>query len=397
MYLTKKLWEICEKITDGTHQTPKYFDSWVIFLSSKNVTKSVIDWKDVKYIDETQHVVIQKRIAPQKWDILLAKNWTTGIWAIVDKDEIFDIYVSLALLRPKKENIISEFLWYLINSPLVKTQFNSRLRWVWVPNLHLKEIKEVQIPLPPLSTQKLIVEKLDAIFSEIEKSKNLLEKNLKNVDEMNKSVLEKIFANDKWERKKLGEVCEIWPKKNEVIHLDENMFVSFVPMKDLKENEKWFDALEQKSIKEVYKWYTYFAENDVLLAKVTPCFENWKAWIAKNLVNNIWFGSSEFYVLRANKDILPEYIYYVIKQEKFLKHWKNNMSGAVGLQRVTKDFVVNFQIPLPPLETQKNIVSYLDNIFAENQKLKNLYQAQIKNLDEMKQSFLKKAFAGELV
>ena len=94
---------------------------------------------------------------------------------------------------------------------------------------------------------------------------------------------------------------------------------------------------------------------------------------------------------------MPEYIYYVIKQEKFLKHWKNNMSGAVGLQRVTKDFVVNFQIPLPPLETQKNIVSYLDNIFAENQKLKNLYQAQIKNLDEMKQSFLKKAFAGELV
>ena len=73
------------------------------------------------------------------------------------------------------------------------------------------------------------------------------------------------------------------------------------------------------------------------------------------------------------------------------------MSGAVGLQRVTKDFVVNFQIPLPPLEAQKNIVSYLDNIFAENQKLKNLYQAQIKNLDEMKQSFLKKAFAGELV
>jgi hypothetical protein len=70
-------------------------------------------------------------------------------------------------------------------------------------------MKNIPIPLPPLSTQKLIVEKLDAIFSEIEKSKNLLEKNLKNVDEMNKSVLEKIFANEEWERKKLREVCEI--------------------------------------------------------------------------------------------------------------------------------------------------------------------------------------------
>lgn len=192
----KKLGEVCEKITDGTHQTPKYFDSWIIFLSSKNVTKGVIDWKDVKYIDEIQHVAMQKRIVPQKWDILLAKNWTTGIWAIVDKDEIFDIYVSLALLRPKKENIISEFLWYLINSPLVKRQFSSRLKWVWVPNLHLKEIKEVQIPLPPLSKQQKIVEYLDNIFAKNQKLKNLYQAQIKNLDEMKQSFLKKAFAGD---------------------------------------------------------------------------------------------------------------------------------------------------------------------------------------------------------
>ena len=71
------------------------------------------------------------------------------------------------------------------------------------------KLSNLFIPLPPLSTQKLIVEKLDMIFAEIEKSQNLLEKNFQNVDEMNKSVLEKIFSNDEWERKKLGEVCEI--------------------------------------------------------------------------------------------------------------------------------------------------------------------------------------------
>ena len=78
-----------------------------------------------------------------------------------------------------------------------------------IPHLRKDILINLEIPLPPLSTQKLIVEKLDMIFAEIEKSKNLLEKNLQNVDEMNKSVLEKIFANDKWEKKKLGEVCEI--------------------------------------------------------------------------------------------------------------------------------------------------------------------------------------------
>jgi len=387
MYPTKKLWEVCEIL-----------DNKRIPISSKEREKRIAN-KGILY--------------PYYW--ATQQNWFIDDY-IFDEELVLLWEDGVDFLNPKKTKayLISGKTWVNNHAHVLKwldgilnntflLHFLNIFDYFWIVSgttrlkLNQSAMKNIPIPLPPLSTQKLIVEKLDAIFAEIEKSKNLLEKNLENLEEMNKSILEKIFSNEEWERKKLGEVCEIGPKKNEVIHLDENMFVSFVPMKDLKENEKWFDALEQKSIKEVYKWYTYFAENDVLLAKVTPCFENWKAWIAKNLVNNIWFGSSEFYVLRANKDILPEYIYYVIKQEKFLKHWKNNMSGAVGLQRVTKDFVVNFQIPLPPLETQKNIVSYLDNIFAENQKLKNLYQAQIKNLDEMKQSFLKKAFAGELV
>lgn len=393
MYPTKKLGEICEIITWSTPKTSNLDFFWwdILWAWPADI------WEE-KYIFKTNKTLTDKWLFDgkarlvKKWSVLLVAIGT--IWKVSIAGSDLTTNQQIHALQTEK-NIIPEFLYYclLSNKEKLKNQASSAVLAI----LNKSRLSNFLIPLPPLSTQKLIVEKLDMIFAEIEKSKNLLEKNLQNVDEMNKSVLEKIFANDKWEKKKLGEVCEIWPKKNEVIHLNENMFVSFVPMKDLKENEKWFDALEQKSIKEVYKWYTYFAENDVLLAKVTPCFENWKAWIAKNLVNNIWFGSSEFYVLRANKDILPEYIYYVIKQEKFLKHWKNNMSGAVGLQRVTKDFVVNFQIPLPPLETQKNIVSYLDNIFAENQKLKNLYQAQIKNLDEMKQSFLKKAFAGELV
>lgn len=380
MYPTKKLWEVCEI---KKWKKVNYSEQWKYNYIDIGILRTNI----IEQYTNDEWIFCNKNDILIAWDG--SKSGTVGFWLE------WVIGSTLAKITIDTKMFSSEFIGKFLQGNF--DYLNKNTSGAAIPHLRKDILINLEIPLPPLSTQKLIVEKLDMIFAEIEKSKNLLEKNLQNVDEMNKSVLEKIFANDKWEKKKLGEVCEIWPKKNEVIHLNENMFVSFVPMKDLKENEKWFDALEQKSIKEVYKWYTYFAENDVLLAKVTPCFENWKAWIAKNLVNNIWFGSSEFYVLRANKDILPEYIYYVIKQEKFLKHWKNNMSGAVGLQRVTKDFVVNFQIPLPPLETQKNIVSYLDNIFAENQKLKNLYQAQIKNLDEMKQSFLKKAFAGELV
>lgn len=95
-----KLDELCEFITDGTHQTPEYCDDGVIFLSSKDVTERKINWDDVRYIPDELHEKLYKRLSPRKNDILLAKNGTTGVAAIVDRDEIFDVYVSLAVLRP---------------------------------------------------------------------------------------------------------------------------------------------------------------------------------------------------------------------------------------------------------------------------------------------------------
>lgn len=189
-----KLAEVCEKITDGTHQTPTYFDSWFVFLSSKNVTSGKIDWDNIKYIDEKQHIEMQKRIAPKKWDILLAKNWTTGIAAIVDRDIIFDIYVSLALLRPQKNIIDNKYLLYFVNSPSAKQQFNKRIKWVGVPNLHLKEIKDVELPLPHLETQSQIVAHLDQVHQQITMLKTQVNSQIEHCDELWQSSLEKVLT-----------------------------------------------------------------------------------------------------------------------------------------------------------------------------------------------------------
>jgi len=154
---------ICEPIKDGTHQTPTYSDEehGVMFLSSKDVSTGRIDWKHVKYIDPMLHVELSKRVAPRKGDVLLAKNGTTGIAAIVDRDVVFDIYVTLALLRVRSL-CNNKYLWYAVNSPIAKEQFNKRLKGMGVPNLHLVEIRQVQIPLPPLPAQREIVARLDA-------------------------------------------------------------------------------------------------------------------------------------------------------------------------------------------------------------------------------------------
>lgn len=143
----KRLGDVCEKITDGTHQTPTYFDDGYVFLSSRNVTSGKIDWDNIKYIDQKQHEEMHKRVAPRINDILLAKNGTTGVAAMVDRDTVFDIYVSLALLRAKSV-ILPDLLLEFINSPTAKKQFNKRLKGAGVPNLHLEEIREVLITFP---------------------------------------------------------------------------------------------------------------------------------------------------------------------------------------------------------------------------------------------------------
>ena len=149
------LQDVCEPIKDGTHQTPIYTEDTVKgykFLSSKDVTSGKIDWNHLKYIPENLHDELYKRVSPRKGDILLAKNGTTGIAAVVDRDEVFDIYVSLALLRPL-EMIVPEYLCSAVNAIETKHQFRSSLKGIGVPNLHLGEIKKTKIIVPPLDKQ----------------------------------------------------------------------------------------------------------------------------------------------------------------------------------------------------------------------------------------------------
>lgn len=165
----------------------------------------------------------------------------------------------------------------------------------------------------------------------------------------------------KWPVVALGEVCEINPKKSELKDISSETWVSFVPMNILNEHKKDFKTKEIRHIREVYTGYTYFKDGDVLLAKVTPCFENGKSGIAKELMNGIGFGSSEFFVLRPKKScVMADYIYRLISTDAFIEQGKQKMTGTGGLQRIPKYFLTNHLIPLPPLKVQEEIVTEIE-------------------------------------
>ena len=152
--------EVCSKITDGTHQTPEYVSQGITFLSAKDVTSQELSLNNVKYIPEYLNNQLKTRCLPQKDDILLAKNGTTGVAALFTLDYEVSIYVSLALLRCNLQLILPKFLLYYINSKFAKEQFDKGLIGVGVPNLHLSVIKNTLIPLPPLDIQNQIVEEI---------------------------------------------------------------------------------------------------------------------------------------------------------------------------------------------------------------------------------------------
>jgi type I restriction enzyme M protein len=170
-----------------------------------------------------------------------------------------------------------------------------------------------------------------------------------------------IRGNGKWPVVKLEEVCEINPSKSELNDLDKALEVSFVPMSAMGENQPSFEAVEKKPLREVLKGYTYFRDRDVLFAKITPCFENGKAGIARGLNNGIGFGSTEFIVLRPdNKRLLPELLYFFIASDTFRSRGVVHMTGSAGQQRVASSFVQSYKIPLPPMAEQERLVAELE-------------------------------------
>jgi type I restriction enzyme S subunit len=201
--------------------------------------------------------------------------------------------------------------------------------------------------------------------------------------------------NNSWQTKKLGEVCEMKPPKSEArTRLKGEELVSFVPMEDLGILVKTFIPQQERKLKDVAGSYTYFADNDVLLAKITPCFENGKIGIARNLKNGIGFGSSEYFVFRANGILSSEFLYYFLSREDFREKGASLMTGAVGHKRVPKEFVENLEIPLPPLHEQQRIVKILDEVFTKAAKAKENAEKNLANAGELFQSYLQSVFAN---
>lgn len=169
-----------------------------------------------------------------------------------------------------------------------------------------------------------------------------------------------------WPMVKLGDVCTINPRLPKNANPEQE--VTFLAMAAVSEKGE-ISSQETRILHETKKGFTYFERGDVLLAKITPCFENGKATLTNNLKTQIGFGSTEFHVLRAIPElIIPEYIFYLIWNERFRVAAAKEMTGSAGQKRVSADYLKEYQFHLPPLCEQENIVETLNKGYSIQRK-----------------------------
>ena len=222
-------------------------------------------------------------------------------------------------------------------------------------------LKGIPIPLPPIDEQRRIA----GILDRAARIERLRTRATDLLHIFASALFVKMFGDPAdnpmgWRFFRLGDICTINPRINRSEFPENDTLVSFVPMAAVDGRFGAITIHEERPLVEVSKGFTSFEDGDVLFAKITPCMENGKVALARNLTNGIGCGSTEFYVLRPSDRVLDEYIYHFVRRARFREEAKRNFTGTAGQQRVPKSFMENALIPLPSLTEQRRFASVVN-------------------------------------
>lgn len=398
--------DICLKITDGTHKTPKYTSEGIPFLSVKDISSGKINFDDTKFISIDEHKELYTRCNPEYGDILITKVGTTGVPAIVDTNKEFSLFVSVALLKINNNKIYNRFLMYFLNSPIVQKQVKDNTRGIGNKNWVLDAIKATVLPLPPLEEQKRIVASLDNVFLKLEKIEPI-EMELKNIKQnfginmrksIFKSAIEGKLTNQKETESSIELVQEAIREKNESVILKKSKMTykeeKKIPL-PFKIPDNWSkvcigqigDITSGGTPQRANSNYwngniPWLKIGDINSKYINECSE----YITEEGLNNSsakWFepgtilytifatiGTVGILNFRATTNqaiagitlhgrIDKEYFYYVCLA---LKDVLVNEGRGCAQLNINQEILNNVEIPVPPLEEQRRIVDKIEKI-----------------------------------
>lgn len=397
-------------------------------IKISNIQTMKFEWDDISYLPYNYSIRYKDFLA-KKGDLVFALTRpiiSTGIKAcFISEDEEFLLNQRTALLRVNNK-VKKNYLFYVINSENFIYPFRNNITQTNQPNISPEALNNIKFYYPILKEQKNMINFLDKKCEEFDSVIAKKEMLINKLEEAKKSLISEVVTGKvkviekengeygiikreahemkdsgvewlgmipkEWQVSKLKYFANINPKKKEGLSLNE--IVSFVPMESVKLGTITLNYT--KKISEVINGYTYFENNDILLAKVTPCFENRNIGICENLINGIGFGSTELNAIRAKKIKDIKYLYYFLQEESFIKKGASTMTGTGGLKRIPTEFLYNCPIPYCKKDEKIKMTGFLDKKCSQFTIAIEKQKESIEKLKSAKQSLISEAVTGKI-
>lgn len=353
----KTLGELCDVVSGGTPSRSKqdYWNGDIPWIKIGNIKS--------RYISEADEFITEAGLSESSAKILKKGTILYTIFATLGEVGVLTIDActnqAIAGITIKDESIIDrDYLFYFLKSK--KNYVNEVGRGVAQNNINMSILRGFEVPLRNLHEQQEITEVLDKTSLIIEARRRELEK----LDTLIKARFVEMFGIPIDRAKanmKFTDCVDFNPKKSEIKDL-QDVEVSFVPMECVGVDGS-FTIRENGPVSSYYKGYTYFRDGDVLLAKITPCFENGKAAIAEGCKNGIGFGTTEFHVARPKEGVSNSYwIKYMLKNDTVHDLATINMTGSAGQKRIQTPFFEKLTIFCPPIELQNQFAEFVKQV-----------------------------------
>ncbi len=411
-----RLGNVCEVITKGSSpkwQGVNYVDKGLLFITSENVGVEKLLFSSSKYVEE-KFDDISPRSSLKKGDLLTnIVGASIGRTAMYNSTIKANINQAVCVIRLVELNLGLYIMKYMNSNTAYKIMMSDKVETAR-PNISLTNISDFLIPFPPIEEQQRIVDRVNELMEKIDEYEKV-EKELiaieqkfpddmrnallqaamqgklteqldsdSSVDEMLEAIKEEkkklikdkkikkeksllpideddipfdIPGNWRWER--FANIAILNPRNS----LDDTLEVSFIPMTLIRDGYNNEHTAENRIWKDVKRGFTHIKEGDLGFAKITPCFQNRKSVIFKNLINGYAAGTTELHIIRTiPNSLLAEYLLWFVKSPYFIEGGVNTYTGTAGQQRIHKDYLPNCLVPVPPDEEQQRIVEKLEKL-----------------------------------
>ncbi|HKZ94938.1 MAG TPA: restriction endonuclease subunit S [Candidatus Bathyarchaeia archaeon] len=443
-----RLGEISAKITDGTHFTPKYVENGVPFISAKDIYERKISFDDCKYISAEEHNSLIRRCNPEYLDVLITKSGTIGRTAVVRTNRPFSLFVSVALIKPFKAYIDSDFIAFSLRNYINNISIEQSVKGGVIKNLHIEDLKEIVLPLCPLPEQCRIVAKVEELFTNLDAGVESLKKVKMQLKRYRQAVLKYAFEGKLTEEWRKTHKDEIEPasvllerikeerRKNAEGKYEEMPSIDTYHLPKLPETWVWTTISEFETFigsgitprggKKVYvdEGIPFIRSQNVHpdglrlkdIAYVTPQMheemKRTKTHPSDVLLNitGASIGRSTYIPERLTEANVNQHVCIIRTGwwlvSPYLSSFLNSAYGqdqifstesGVTRQGLNYGQVRSLKIPLAPLLEQKIVAAKIEEAFSIAYETEKSVERTLKQTNQMRQSILKRAFEGRLV